>query len=609
MSAPVQDTTAAGVQWDLSILFQSVDDPKIDQSWEDAHRRADAFAEKYRGKVQSESLSPAELGAAIAEIELLSSDSSKPAHFASLLFAADTSDPANGAFYQEQMEKSSSLRVKTMFFDLELQKASEQYIQKCLADPALANYRHFIGVVRAYSPYMLSETEEVLLEETSNTGSRAWVRLHDEITANHVYRYEDPKTKEVSEFSQEQVLEKLRDPDRAVRQAAADSFTQGLSELERVIAYTYNTLLADKKLEDRLRKFEYPERSRHLSNELDKETVDIVMLLCKERSDLVARFYKVKKQILGLDQLTHVDRYAPLFESKQKVDWDSAKTMVLDSFAQFSPEMADRAEEFFDKNWIEAEPRVGKTGGAFCSYLTPDTHPVMLMTYLGGLEDVGTLAHELGHGVHASLSRAQTPFNYHGTLPLAELASIFGEMIVFEKITANADLRDRLALYAGKIEGVFASVHRQSAMFRFEQRCHAKRREDGELTPEEFGEIWQEELQSMFQDGVTLGEQHKKWWMYVGHFFFAPFYVYAYSFGELLTMAVYQKAKQEGPGFADKYVEVLKLGGSRTPQELMSILGVDLRSREFWVGGFTALEAMVETFESLWAEYQAAGKA
>ena len=609
MSAPVQDTTAAGVRWDLSILFSSTEDPKIASSWEAAHKRADAFTATYRDKVKSESLSPTELAEALAEIESLSSESSKPAHFASLLFAADTSDPANGAFYQEQIEQSSALRVKTMFFDLELQKASQEYIDRCLADPAMANYKHHVDVVRAYTPYMLSETEEVLLEETSNTGSRAWVRLHDEVTANHVYRYQNPATKETQELSQEEVLEKLRDPDRAIRQAAADSFSAGLAELERVIAYTYNTLLADKKLEDRLRKFEYPERSRHLSNELDRETVDIVMSLCKERSDLVARYYKVKKQILGLSDLTHVDRYAPLFESKQKVDWLSGKKIVLDSFAQFSQEMADRAEEFFDKNWIEAEPRTGKTGGAFCSYITPDTHPVMLMTYLGGLEDVGTLAHELGHGVHASFSRAQTPFNYSGTLPLAELASIFGEMIVFERLTADADLRDKLALYAGKIEGVFASVHRQAAMFRFEQRCHAKRRADGELTADEFGDIWQEEIQSMFQDGIKLGEQHRKWWMYVGHFFFAPFYVYAYSFGELLTMAVYQKAKTEGPGFADKYVEVLKLGGSKTPQELMAILGVDLRSRDFWVGGFQALEGMVSTFESLWAEHQAKGNA
>lgn len=603
MSAPTQDTTAAGIRWDLSALFSSNDDPRIEQSWKDAHARADAFAEKYRGKVANESLSPAELLTAIKEIESLNSESSKPAHLASLLFAADASNPVNGAFYQEQMERSSALRVKTMFFDLELQKVSDSYIEKCLAEPGFEQYRHYLSVVRAYTPYMLSETEEVLLEETANTGSRAWVRLHDEVTANFVYKYQAPGSSEVEELSQEEVIEKLRDPDRTIRQAAADAFTAGLADMERVITYTYNTLLADKKLEDRLRKFEYAERSRHLSNELDKETVDIVMSLCKERSDLVARYYKVKKQILGLDELTHIDRYAPLFETKQKVAWTDAKKIVLDSFQEFSPTMAERAEEFFDKNWIEAEPRPGKTGGAFCSYMTPDTHPVMLMTYLGGLEDVSTLAHELGHGVHASLSRAQTPFNYHGTLPLAELASIFGEMLVFEKITASADLRDRLALYAGKIEGVFASVHRQSAMFRFEQRCHAKRRESGELSSEEFGDIWQEELQSMFQDGVKLGDQHRKWWMYVGHFFFAPFYVYAYSFGELLTMAVYQKAKLEGQGFADKYVNVLELGGSKTPQELMQLLGVDLRSRDFWVGGFTAIESIVSEFERLWDEY------
>lgn len=601
MSAAASLTSASGVKWDLSSLYSSIDDPRIEQAWTDSHARADAFAAAYRGRVAD--LSAAELAKAIAELEDLSSEASKPQHLASLLFAGDTSDPALGAFYQDQMERSSALRVKLMFFDLELQKVENAQAEAWLADPALANYRHHIRVIRAYSPYMLSETEEVLLEETANTGSRAWVRLHDEITSNHKYRFKDPATGEETEVGQEEVLKHLRDPDRAVRQAAADAFTAGLEEMERVIVFIYNTLLADKKLEDRLREFDYPEHSRHLANELDKETVDLVTGLCRDRSDLVARYYRVKRSILGLESLTHVDRYAPLFETKAQVGWDQAREIVLDSFGAFSPEMAKAGAEFFDKNWIDAEPRNGKTGGAFCSYITPDLHPVILMTYLGNLDDVGTLAHELGHGVHASLSREQTPYNYHGTLPLAELASIFGEMIVFERVVAGADHQDKLALYANKIESIFATVHRQAAMYRFEQRCHQARRESGELTAEEFGEIWQDELQSMFQDSIVLGEQHRKWWMYVGHFFFLPFYVYAYSFGELLTMAVYAKAKQEGPSFAEKYVSVLRQGGSATPHELMSQLGVDLRSKEFWQGGFDAIEAIVAEFERLWQEF------
>lgn len=594
---------ADGIRWDLSALFSSPEDPKIAESWARAQTEAKAFDVKWRGRVQTGELSPADLAAAIEHLESLSQEAGKPVTFAHLLFAADASDPKTGAFLQSQMEKLSEVRVLLMFFDIELQKAPDEWIQTCLADPALKNYHHFIRVSRQYEPHTLSETEERLLEETSNVGSRAWQRLHDELLSNHRFSYRNPATEEIEFISQEALLNKLRDENRAVRQSAADALTEGLKQHERTVVFIYNTLLADKKLDDRLRDFVNPEDSRHMANELDKSTVDIVMNLCRERGDLVARYYSVKKQILGLDKLTHVDRYAPLFEAKEKKSWEEAREIVRSSFAGFSSQMADRAEEFFDQNWIDAEMRDGKSGGAFCAYLTPDTHPVVLMTYLGTLDNVMTLAHELGHGVHSSLSRKQTYFNYHGTLPLAELASIFGEMLVFERIIADASLRDKVALYGEKLEGIFATVHRQSAMFRFEQRCHTRRREAGELTPDDFSAIWQEEIQSMFGESVELGEQHRHWWLYVSHFFQSPFYVYAYSFGELLTMAVYDKARQEGPEFAAKYVDVLERGGSESPHDLMARLGVDLRDKAFWEGGFAVIDRMVGEFERLYAEF------
>ncbi len=595
--------TAAGITWDLSALFSSMEDPKIASTWTTAHERADKFATQYRGNLTS--LNADQLAEALATYEDISNEASKPITYAHLRFAGDTSDPKIGAFMQEQTEKSSELSIKMMFFDLELQGIPEAQITELLKNPALDQYAHHIEKVRIYTPYTLDESKEILLEETSNTGLRAWQRLHDEVTSNHIFRYTNPETNETEELSQEEVLDKLRDPNRNIRQAAADSFTAGLQELERVIGYTYNTILADKKLDDRLRGLEYAERSRHLANELDKETVDLVMQLCKERSDVVERYYRVKKDILKLDELTHIDRYAPLFESKEEIAWPKAKEIVITSFTQFHKTLAERAEEFFDKNWIDAEPRNGKTGGAFCSYNTPDTHPVILMTYLGKLTDVGTLAHELGHGVHSSLSRKQNLYNFHGTLPLAELASIFAEILVFEDLVKNASTQDALALYADKVEGIFASVHRQSAMFRFEQRCHNHRRDKGELSSEDFQGHWQEELQAMFGDGVKLGEQHKLWWLYVGHFFAVPFYVYAYSFGELLTLALYEKAKVAGPEFADKYIDVLERGGSETPQELMAHLGVDLKSKEFWQGGFEVIDRLVGDFERLWEKHNA----
>jgi oligoendopeptidase F len=604
MSAPTSELAPPQVRWDLSALFSNPEDPKIEQTWARSMDRAKAFADRYRGKINTPDLDPATLLEALAELEGLMQEASKPMSYAQLVFSCDMGNPKLGAFMQKQMEKASELNVVLIFFELELQAAPEEAIQRALADDRLANYGHYIQVARKLSPHRLTEAEEVILEEVANTGSRAWVRLFEEVTSNHVYTLRRPVSEEEEELSQEEILALLRQPDRELRQAAADAFTEGLEEMERVIVYTYNTLLQDKKVEDKLRKHPYPEHSRHLSNELDKETVDLVVGLCRQNYGLVERFYNVKREILGLPELTHIDRYAPLFESDEKVDWESARKIVVEAFGSFSREVAERADEFFDKSWIDAEPRQGKTGGAFCSYNTPDTHPVVLMSYLNKMDDVMTLAHELGHGVHASFSREQTLFNYHGTLPLAELASTFGEMLVFERLVAEASIKDKLALYAEKIEGVFATVFRQAAMFSFEQRCHELRRTEGELMPEQFGDLWHEELQAMFGSSVKLGEQHRMWWSYVGHFFFAPFYVYAYSFGELLVLSLYQMAKQEGPEFADKYVRLLKLGGSKTPHELMATVGVDLKSEQFWQGGFAAMEQLVTEFERLWAEHR-----
>jgi oligoendopeptidase F len=277
---------------------------------------------------------------------------------------------------------------------------------------------------------------------------------------------------------------------------------------------------------------------------------------------------------------------------------------VLEAFTIFSPEMGQCAAQFFDGQWIDAEPRPGKRGGAFCMYNTPDTHPVVLQSFLGKVDDVMTLAHELGHGVHASLSRKQTYFNFHGTLPLAELASTFGEMLVFEKLVAEATPEDRLALYAEKIEGIFATVFRQAAMYSFELECHKARRELGELTPEQIGGFWQDEIQAMFGSSVRLGDEHRHWWSYVSHFVNVPFYVYAYSFGELLVLSLYQMAKASGPDFSKRYISLLELGGSKTPEELMATVNIDLSSEAFWRGGFAAMESLISDFERLWAEFR-----
>jgi oligoendopeptidase F len=380
--------------------------------------------------------------------------------------------------------------------------------------------------------------------------------------------------------------------------------TKGLRDNGRVLTFIFNTLLQDKATRDRLRRYKQPEESRHLANELDSETVETVVSAVERSAGMVARYYKLKREILGLKELTHYDRYAPLFASEEKVSWDEGRKIVLEAMNECSPTLGKRAEEFFTGNWIDAEVRPGKRGGAFCSYITPDLHPYVMVNYLGKLDDVMTLAHELGHGVHASLSREQTFFNFHGTLPLAELASTFAEMMVFEKLQKRASLKDRMALYADKIEGAFATIHRQSTLYRFEQDIHGHRRAKGELTPEQYGEYWQKRNQNMFGDSVALGDDHRLWWSYIPHFINSPFYVYAYSFGELLVMALFQQYKQKGTVFADEYVALLRKGGSMWPHELMGSVGIDIKDPKFWDGGIAVLSGMVDEFEKIYREWK-----
>ena len=594
----IENDLGADVRWNLTDLFSSTDDPRIDETLRSALVRAEKLQADYQGKLSAPGLTAQTLGAALREYEAIQQEASKPAAYASLLFATDTSDAARGAFLQKMRERGSQLTLPLLFLDLELAAAPDEVITPLLNTPEVAPYQHYIATIRAAREHMLSETEERLMEELANTGARAFDRLFDETTGTATFDLDG------EELSQAQVIAKIMSPDRETRRAAATAFSAGLQKQSRTLTFIFNTLLEDKNVQDRLRKYPTPPSSRHLANELAEETVSLVVGTVVRNYPLVARYYNVKRQILGLDTLTHYDRYAPLFQTEETIRFPQAQQIVLEAFGNFSPEMRQRAAEFFDKSWIDAPAMKGKDGGAFCSYVTPDTHPYVMMNYLGRMKDVMTLAHELGHGVHASLSRSQSLLNFHGTLPLAELASTFGEMLVFEKVTQKASPKDKLALYAEKIEGAFATISRQTALYRFELAIHAHRRTQGELTTEEFGGYWQQEIQSMFGDSVELGDEHRLWWSYIGHFIGSPFYVYAYSFGELLVLSLFQQAKKDGPAFAERYLAMLAAGGSLTPQELMGKVGIDLNDPDFWQGGFDVLAGMVDEFETLWHEYQ-----
>jgi oligoendopeptidase F len=591
------------VAWDLRDLYQGIDDPKIDETLEKSLASAKEFGKKYRGKIDSNDLTAATLLESIEEYEKMVQEMSKPMNYASLVFAADTSNPEHGALLQRMQERQTEIALELMFYDLELMAAKSEIIDRLLKDDSLAKYRHFVRAARLFREHRLSEPEERILEEKANTGGRAFERLFDEMVSAIEFRVTvDGEEKTMTE---PEVLALLRDPNQETRIAAAKSLSEGLRSNGKLLTFIFNTLVYDKAVDDRLRSYEYPEQARNKSNELDAETVETVISTCVDNYPLVARYYKVKKQILGFDKLMHYDRYAPLFKTKKECSYDEARETVLRSFGRFSKVMADTAEKFFENNWIDAEPRKGKRGGAFCSYVTADLHPYVLLSYLNRQDDIMTLGHELGHGVHAYLARPQGYLNMHSALPVAELASTFGEMLVFESLVSKADLEDKLALYAEKIEGIFATIFRQAAMYRFEQELHRSRREMGELTTDEIGDIWQRSIQAMFLDSVEMGEEHKVWWMYVSHFIGSPFYVYAYSFGELLVLALYSMYREQGESFVPKFISLLETGGSCSPEELLSRVGINIKTPEFWRGGMKVMEQLIADFEKLHAEWKA----
>lgn len=598
-ASPPAAGPAAGIRWNLDDLYSGPDDPAIEADLASSLDAARAFAARHRGRIAS--LGAADLAAALDALEALDEPVARARAYAGLLFAADTSTARHGALLQHVQERSSEIRNQILFFELEWVAMDEAAADRLLADPALARRRHFLSAARRWRPHVLSEPEERLLEETANTGRRAFSRLFDELLAGLRFRLEiDGETHDLGE---EEVLAKLHEPSRALRKAAAESLTAGLRANARTIGFVFNTLLQDKATCDRLRRFDSPAADRHLANEIDAASVDALLAACERRYALVARYYRLKARLLGLETLEDYDRYAPVPGEDGIRPFAEAQRIVLDAYADFSPEMARVAAEFFERRWIDAELRPGKRGGAFSASTTPKLHPYVLLNYTGNLRDVMTLAHELGHGVHQSLARVQGLWEQDTPLTTAETASVFGEMLVFRRLLRDEhDRKIRLALLCGKLEDAFATVFRQVAMTRFEERAHAARRSEGELTLERVNALWLDANRPMFGDSVRLGDDYGWWWLYIPHFIHSPFYCYAYAFGELLVLALLHRHDAEGDAFVPRYLDLLRAGGSDTPPALLRRVGLDITDPAFWDGGLALLEELVAEAERLAAD-------
>jgi oligoendopeptidase F len=589
--------SAAGVLWDLSDLYAGPDDPALAADQRQAEAQAARFAEAYRGRVAT--LEAASLGEALAELERITALGSRPLEFAQLLFAADTA--RHGALLQAAQQHTSGIRQQLLFFELEWVAIEEEAARRRLAEPALARYRHYLELLRARKPHLLSEPEERVLELMSNTGRHAFGRLYEEAVA--ALRCRLPDGNGAREATLQEALTALHSPEREARRLAAEAITEALRGQRRLLAFILNTLVQEHADEDRLRRMPHPMHARNLENEIAQEGVEALLAACEARMGMVARYYALKRRLLGLERLYDYDRYAPVTEERPTCGFAQAREIVLDAYRAFSPRMAEIAALFFARRWIDAEPRPGKAGGAFSSATIPEVHPYVLMNYSDTLRDVMTLAHELGHGIHQYLARPHGLFQFQAPLTTSETASTFGEMLVFRNLMArHADPGVRLGLICGKLEESFATIFRQAVMTRFEQALHRARREQGELEAEAIGALWMRANRAMFGDSVELTEGYASWWSYIPHFIRTPFYVYAYSFGELLVMALMHRYDQEGPAFVPKYHALLEAGGSESPPALLARMGLDIGDPAFWQTGLSLLEAMVAQAESLAAQ-------
>jgi oligoendopeptidase F len=592
-SATVASTGAEKIHWNLEDLYQG--DDQVAAVEADLRRTEDlarAFAEEVRGKVGS--LDAEALADALRRMEEIHDIQGRAASFAFLNFATDMADPARGALLQKVQEEITQAGTHLIFFSLEWIEVPDDTAAQLLADPTLATYRHHLESARRYRPYVLSEPEEKIMVEKSVTARSSWDRLFDELTGSLRVKM-DGEDKVLDE-----ALAALHSSDAATRRSVAQSVTDALREGLRTRRFVLNTVLADKTIDDRLRKFPSWISDRNLANEAPDRSVDSLIEAVTGRYEIPQRYYALKKKLLGLDTLYDWDRYAPYGGEEPRVDWDEARDTVLEAYGTFAPRLRDLAQEFFDNRWIDAPLTPNKQGGAFSHPTVPSAHPYVLLNFTGRRRDILVMAHELGHGVHQSLARRQTPFNAGTPLTTAETASIFGETVTFSMLLdREKDPARRLSLLVGRIDDATATIFRQVAMNRFEDAIHGHRRNQGELSEDDLGGYWLKTQRDMLGPAVEVTDNYSIWWSYVHHFIAVPGYVYAYAFGNLLALAIYAKAMEEGPTFIPRYFELLEAGGSDSPEALTARVGVDLNDPQFWNRGLDSLARLIDEAEQL----------
>jgi len=608
--APTLDPDAAEAAWDLEPLVDGEGEPGVERLLDLATARARGFAERHEGRVAE--LDGDGLAAAMRDLAEIQELAGRAGSYAMLWFSTDTQDPPRGALVQRVQERGTEIETALLFFELEWAALPDERAEELLATEGLDFCRHHLRTQRRYRPHLLSQPEERVLAEKRVTGESAWARLFSElVSAIEVDAPPERPSNGAGGSATERVpldaaLSRLTAPDREVRRGAAEAVTAALAPGLRTRGYLFNTLLHDKAVDDRMRGYPHWLASRNLANEASDESVQALVEAVRARYDLPRRWYRLKAQLLGIERIADYDRMAPVVGEDETMPWPEARELVLDAYGSFSPELGRLARGFFDEQRIDAPLRPGKRGGAFCAYTVPSRRPYVLLNWTSKRRDALTLAHELGHGVHAALGASQGVFHHHTPLTLAETASVFGEEMLFARLLEQAsDPASRLALLAGSIEDSIATVFRQTAMNRFEDRVHSARRAEGELPTDRFGELWIESQAEMLGDSVELTEGYATWWSYIPHFIHTPGYVYAYAYGQLLALSVYERYLAEGESFVPRYLEMLSAGGSRSPEELGRIVGIDLTDPGFWDSGLALVERQLEQAET--AAHQVGG--
>jgi oligoendopeptidase F len=583
-------------EWNLADLYPGIDSPEVERDLTEGDSECVAFERDFKGRLAEMAKGGgAQLAEAVRRYEALEDKLGRLYSYASLVYAGDSTDPKRAKFYGDVQERITTSSIHLLFFTLELNRIDDAVLEAALSDPALGHYRPWVDDVRKEKPFQLEDRVEQLFHEKSVTGHSAWTRQFDETIASLRFTIGGKKV------SIEPALNLMVDADGKKRKAASEALAKTFKENLRPFALITNTLAKDKEISDRWRGFEDVADARHLSNRVEREVVEAMVAAVRAAyPKLSHRYYALKAKWFGKKRLPHWDRNAPLPKVAQRtIPWADARATVLTAYGAFSPKMAEVADQFFEKCWIDAAVRNGKQPGAFSHPTVPSAHPYVMLNYMGKPRDVMVLAHELGHGVHQVLAAPNGPLMAPTPLTLAETASVFGEMLTFRKLLANTkDKKQRKAMLAAKVEDMINTVVRQIAFYTFERKVHLERR-NGELTADKICELWMSVQSESLGPAIELKPGYETFWAYIPHFIHSPFYVYAYAFGDCLVNSLYAVYEQSASGFAERYLEMLSAGGTKHHSELLAPFGLDARDPKFWDGGLRVIATLIEELEGL----------